>query len=134
MKSSANQPQAEDEAFNPRDYLLSTPPEQEQEHGDFDPREYFLLDAVEPETEEMRLCRLLGEAGFAQIELHAAGEEGAYNFRYRVGNPVAFTTEQVHDYIVAALERIGRNVVFTQIATHLNAGVATGTFWFAAEG
>jgi hypothetical protein len=125
----------EGDTFDARDYVLTTPPEpaQEQEREDFDPREWFLLDVVEPETEEMRLCRLLGEAGFTQLELHAAGEEGAFDFRYRIDNPEVYTTEQVHDNIVAALEPIGRSVVFTQIAIRLEAGITSGTFWLAAD-
>jgi hypothetical protein len=121
-----------EEAFNPRDYLLTTPRDHEQEDGDFDPREWFLLDAAQPETEEARLRRLLG-AGFPELELHTTEEAGAFDFRYRIEDPETYSTEQVHDYIVTALERIGRNVVFTQIATQLAAGMTSGTFWITGD-
>jgi len=125
----------EGDTFDAREYVLTTPPEpqREQEHENFDPREWFLLDAVEPETEEMRLRRLLGGAGFPEFELHAAGEEGAYDFRYRVEHPAQYQTEMVHNQLVAALDGIGFTVCVTQIATVLNGDLTSGTFWITGR-
>jgi hypothetical protein len=135
IELNADQPQVEGEEFNPRDYLLSTPNEREQEskQEDFDPRAWFLLDAVEPETEAMRIQRQLSDAGLPALHVEAAADDGAFEFRFWIENPETYTTEQVHDRLAAALEQIGYTLVIIQIATQLDAGMTSGTLWVARQ-
>ena len=82
----------DDEAFDARNYLLTTAPEHEQQHTpeNFDAREWFLMDAAEPETEATRMQHQLAEAGFPELHLEAGDEEGVFHFRYRVENPATY--------------------------------------------
>ncbi|MGA2501775.1 MAG: hypothetical protein ABSH20_28880 [Tepidisphaeraceae bacterium] len=121
------------EAFDARDYLLTTAPEHERKHAqeDFDAREWFLMNPAEPETEATRMQRQLAEAGLPELHLEAGDEEGVFHFRYRVENPETFTTEQVHDQLDAALRQIGHTLVVAQIARVLDGGLTSGTVWLA---
>jgi hypothetical protein len=121
------------EAFDARDYLLTTAPEHEQEHTpeDFDARAWFLADMAEPETEATRMQRQLAEAGFLEVHLEAGDEADVFHFRYRVENPETYATEQVHNELYAALRQIGRTLVVAQITRVLDGGLTSGTVWLA---
>jgi hypothetical protein len=126
-------PQVDGEVFDARAYLLTTAPEHEHPHTpeNFDAREWFLRDAVEPETEATRMQRQLVEAGLPELHLESGDEEGVFHFRYRFQNPEAYTTEQVHDELDAALRQIGYTLVVAQIARVLDGGLTSGTVWLA---
>jgi hypothetical protein len=123
----------DDEAFDARNYLLTTAPEHEQQHTpeNFDAREWFLMDAAEPETEATRMQHQLAEAGFPELHLEAGDEEGVFHFRYRVENPATYATEQVHDQLGAALRQIGHTLIVAQIARVLDGDLTSGTVWLA---
>lgn len=116
--------------FDAREYFLRMPEDVAQADDDFDAREWFMANAGEQEAASARLVRLLGEAGFRQLQIRAGAEDG-FDFRYEFADPANFTTEQVHDELVRGLEQAGYNPVVVQVALVLANGVTKGTFWLA---
>lgn len=103
------------------------------EENVFDAREWFLRPFIN-ETDAQRIARRLGEAGFADVQVNPALEEGWQEFRFRFdGEPLDYAPEVVYVRLADVLRRAGFSLRFARLANDLVNGMVTGEFYYRQE-